>query len=91
MKTATCPTCEGELKLQTLQKSQTSQNGQAPQNGKDTYQCTECQESFIEYVPCPDCEAEMDVMKACGAVNYFCPKCNELKSKSRAVAQYRPL
>ncbi|XZG71251.1 YfgJ family double zinc ribbon protein [Chitinibacteraceae bacterium HSL-7] len=35
---------------------------------------------------CPDCGAELEVLKACGARDYFCPRCNELKSRSRVEA-----
>ncbi|WP_043648339.1 YfgJ family double zinc ribbon protein [Chitinilyticum litopenaei] len=38
-------------------------------------------------LPCPDCGKPLDVMKACGATQYFCPHCNELKSGKRVLAQ----
>lgn len=38
-------------------------------------------------IPCPDCGKPLDVMKACGATQYFCPHCNSLKSGTR-VREY---
>jgi hypothetical protein len=30
----------------------------------------------------------MEKLAACGAVSYFCPQCNELKSKSRVTFRF---
>ncbi|WP_410498301.1 zinc ribbon domain-containing protein [Chitinibacter sp. S2-10] len=35
---------------------------------------------------CPDCGKEIEVLKACGAISYFCNHCNELKSSARVKA-----
>ncbi len=29
---------------------------------------------------CPTCNDEVEVLNACGAVSFFCHRCNELKS-----------
>lgn len=34
---------------------------------------------------CPKCKSELEQLKACGAVNYFCNSCNELVSKSAVL------
>ncbi|MBE9608667.1 YfgJ family double zinc ribbon protein [Chitinilyticum piscinae] len=41
-------------------------------------------------IPCPDCGKPLEVMKACGAIQYFCPHCNELKSGKRVRAAQAP-
>jgi len=50
---------------------------------KGAYFCTYCDQYFVKIAVCPDCTGNMEKLAACGALNYFCPKCNELKSKSR--------
>ena len=52
------------------------------------YHCDECQQDYQKVGYCPDCAAAMDKLQACGAASYFCPKCNELKSKSRARFEF---
>lgn len=47
------------------------------------YVCSECNEHFNKVGYCPDCAAQLEKLQACGATNYFCNSCNELKSKSR--------
>ncbi|WP_297577202.1 zinc-ribbon domain-containing protein [uncultured Deefgea sp.] len=37
-------------------------------------------------IVCPDCGKEIEVLKACGASNFFCNHCNELKSSQRVKA-----
>ena len=39
-----------------------------------------------EVLLCPDCGKPIEVLKACGATNYFCNHCNELKSSKRVDA-----
>jgi len=34
---------------------------------------------------CPDCENQIEVIKACGCNDYFCNHCNQLVSKSRVI------
>ncbi len=48
-------------------------------------QCNSCGHQFREQAYCPDCDQQLEVLKACGAVDYFCNHCNTLISKRRAV------
>ncbi|UTV27140.1 zinc ribbon domain-containing protein [Photobacterium atrarenae] len=48
------------------------------------YYCEHCQHPVRKRAFCPDCEQALEKLNACGAASYFCPHCNELKSKSRA-------
>ena len=52
------------------------------------YVCKTCQVSYKKIGYCPDCEAELEKLQACGAANYFCNSCNELKSKSRVRFEF---
>lgn len=54
------------------------------------YHCCQCQQHFSHHAFCPDCEAELEKLQACGAASYFCNRCNELKSKSRVRFEFRP-
>ncbi len=54
------------------------------------YHCESCVLSYNLMVKCPQCRSELEQLKACGAVNYFCPSCNELKSKSKVIRQLEP-
>ena len=36
---------------------------------------------------CPDCQSQLEEIKACGCRDLFCNSCNQLVSKNRAVAQ----
>ncbi|MFY2509507.1 DNA ligase [Vibrio pectenicida] len=47
------------------------------------YHCVRCENDFNKLGYCLDCEAQLEKLQACGASNYFCNQCNELKSKSR--------
>lgn len=53
------------------------------------YHCTQCDEHFKKVGFCPDCGAELEKLQACGAANYFCHHCNELKSKSRVRFEFQ--
>lgn len=55
------------------------------------YHCTACQSDYKKVGFCPDCDAELEKLQACGAANYFCNSCNELKSKSRVRFEFQPL
>ncbi|WP_232321977.1 zinc ribbon domain-containing protein [Photobacterium jeanii] len=48
------------------------------------YYCQDCSHYLVKNAACPDCEAQMEKLQACGSASYFCHTCNELKSKSRA-------
>lgn len=46
--------------------------------------CSHCQTHILVTASCPTCQQELERLKACGAVDYFCNHCNSLISK-RAV------
>ncbi|MCG7489954.1 zinc ribbon domain-containing protein [Vibrio sp. Of14-4] len=50
---------------------------------KGKYHCEQCQLEFDKQAYCPDCQSQLEKLLACGASNYFCNQCNELKSKSK--------
>jgi len=43
-----------------------------------SYRCDFCAVDYKKIGFCPDCEAELEKLQACGAANYFCNQCNEL-------------
>ncbi|SIR42731.1 zinc-ribbons [Aeromonas sp. RU39B] len=45
--------------------------------------CSHCQGLYRITASCPDCGEPLERLKACGAVDYFCNRCNQLVSKSR--------
>ncbi|SJN57987.1 hypothetical protein VR7878_02588 [Vibrio ruber DSM 16370] len=45
------------------------------------YYCPACVIHYRKVAYCPDCQTELERLQACGAVSYFCPQCNEQKSK----------
>ncbi|MBV8049275.1 MAG: zinc ribbon domain-containing protein [Paludibacterium sp.] len=45
--------------------------------------CPTCGAHYRVQGHCMDCGAEMERLQACGASNWFCPQCNELKSRTR--------
>jgi len=49
--------------------------------GKGAY-CSACQSDYRYRAICATCGAELERLQACGASNWFCNQCNELKSKS---------
>ena len=54
------------------------------------YRCESCDQTYQKVAYCPVCAAELEKLQACGAVNYFCKQCNELKSKSRVRIEFNP-
>ncbi|RCU48924.1 ubiquitin--protein ligase [Corallincola luteus] len=50
--------------------------------------CPACQADYVEKVCCDVCGEQVETLKACGAVDYFCNHCNSLKSKSKVVRSY---
>ncbi|MCW8328053.1 zinc ribbon domain-containing protein [Photobacterium sp. SDRW27] len=50
---------------------------------ENRYYCESCQHPVNKRAFCPDCDAELEKLQACGSASYFCNSCNELKSKSR--------
>lgn len=45
--------------------------------------CAVCQKDIALTPRCPDCHQPLDVLKACGAVDYFCQNGHGLISKKR--------
>lgn len=64
-----CPKCEAEL----------------TRSGELKRHCEACDSNFELHVACNECGDQLERLKACGAVNFWCNNCNELKSKSTAV------
>lgn len=50
-----------------------------------------CEQAYQKMNYCPDCLSEVEKLKACGATNYFCKRCNSLKSKSRVTHDFKEL
>ncbi len=46
------------------------------------WHCGQCHTDYRLRGLCNTCGAELERLAACGATNWFCPQCNELKSKS---------
>lgn len=57
----------------------------------DHYRCEDCARLFEQQMSCDVCGDPIAPIKACGAVDYFCNRCNELKSKSKLVSRWIPL
>ncbi|WP_104028540.1 zinc ribbon domain-containing protein [Vibrio jasicida] len=53
------------------------------------YHCNQCESDYKKVGFCPDCDTELEKLQACGAANYFCNSCNELKSKSRVRFEFQ--
>ncbi len=64
----TCPSCQ--------------QEGLDPRYNPAT--CSACGKIFSVKPKCPKCDAELERVQACGAVDFFCNSCNELVSKRQA-------
>ncbi|MFH3260995.1 zinc ribbon domain-containing protein [Klebsiella aerogenes] len=45
--------------------------------------CAHCEKEFAVEARCPDCHQLLEVLKACGAVDYFCQHGHGLISKKR--------
>jgi len=64
-----CPKCEHEL----------------VRSGELQRHCESCKSDFKLHITCSTCGDEIERLKACGAVSFWCNECNEMKSKSSAV------
>lgn len=64
-----CPDCEASL----------------VKTAKDKFRCESCKTGFNMIISCNKCSDELEVLEGCGAVNFWCHKCNELKSKKSAI------
>lgn len=49
----------------------------------ETAHCAICDSDFPVEARCPDCHKPLQVLKACGAVDYFCQNGHGLISKKR--------
>ena len=47
--------------------------------------CHGCDKDYALNALCPECQQPLDVLKACGAVDYFCQQGHGLISKKRVV------
>ncbi len=56
--------------------------GKALISSENANVCEDCQQEMIKEITCDTCHQGVETLKACGAINYFCHTCNELKSKS---------
>lgn len=45
--------------------------------------CESCNQDFKAEARCPDCHRPLEVLKACGAVDYFCQNGHGLISRKR--------
>ncbi|WED21337.1 zinc ribbon domain-containing protein [Vibrio sp. JC009] len=54
-----------------------------------SFRCEDCAVNYKKIAFCPDCDAELEKLQACGAVSYFCNSCNEQKSKSRVRYEFQ--
>lgn len=53
------------------------------------YHCASCQLDYEKIGTCPDCDAQLEKLQACGATNYFCNSCKQLKSKSTIDFEFK--
>ena len=60
-------------------------NGEVVRSGDFKRHCDACDIDFEIHIACKDCGEQLERLKACGAVSFWCNKCNELKSKSTAI------
>ena len=49
------------------------------------YICKSCNKKYIKNTYCPKDGSELEKLAACGAVSYWCNKCNELKSRKDVI------
>ncbi|WP_372880167.1 zinc ribbon domain-containing protein [Psychromonas sp.] len=60
-------------------------NHEVVSSGAQKRHCPACDSNFKLHAACDKCGDELERLQACGAVNFWCNKCNELKSKSTAI------
>lgn len=49
------------------------------------FHCVDCRRDFAAQPVCPDCGQSLQVLKACGAIDYFCPNGDGLISRKRVI------
>lgn len=59
-------------------------NGLLEKTGKVNLYCPACDKAYGVKSTCGQCGDELERLIACGAVDFWCNQCNELKSKSSA-------
>ncbi|EKS7794572.1 zinc ribbon domain-containing protein [Edwardsiella piscicida] len=69
---ASCPQCQHELQWQ--------------QDGG--FFCPSCRQAYRREALCPQCQQPLQVLKACGAVDYFCSHGHGLISKKQVHIRY---
>lgn len=52
------------------------------------WHCEHCRGEFLQTPHCGQCGSVLETLKACGAVDYFCPQCNQMVSKRRVDYRY---
>ncbi|WP_406705037.1 zinc ribbon domain-containing protein [Sodalis sp.] len=52
--------------------------------------CPACGQDYREQARCPDCGQPLEILKACGAVDYFCPHGDGLIAKKRVTLSLVP-
>ncbi|MFC3396397.1 zinc ribbon domain-containing protein [Brenneria rubrifaciens] len=55
----------------------------------NTFQCAVCRQRYLREANCPDCQHALQVLTACGAVDYLCQQ-HGLISKKRVLFSYLP-
>jgi hypothetical protein len=66
-KTGICPICNNEM---------------GKNNRTGEYFCETCNQIYVKRATCNKCGKEVELLSACGALQFFCNTCNELKSKN---------
>lgn len=51
----------------------------------DHLHCGQCQQNYRLQARCPECSQPLDVLKACGATDYFCQNGHGMISKKRVL------
>nr|WP_246579900.1 zinc ribbon domain-containing protein [Candidatus Sodalis endolongispinus] len=51
----------------------------------DRLHCPACGQDYRESASCPDCGQPLEILKSCGAVDYFCPHGDGLIAKKQVT------
>ncbi|MBP9596961.1 MAG: zinc ribbon domain-containing protein [Fusobacteriaceae bacterium] len=65
-KSILCPNCGEEIEKDGI-------------TGK--YSCKSCGKTYGKRAKCDVCDSELELLEACGAQQFFCDTCKELKSR----------
>jgi len=57
----------------------------------ERYHCQSCQSDYQQQARCPQCQQSLQILKACGAVDYFCQHGHGLISKKAVQFSYQPI